>query len=256
MRRASLRWGLPLALALVFAGAGFVAAYVGTAPRDSDLAALRPSIPVVSPTAELLPLSDVARAALSRTVTVEVLRANDEQLGTAWLFDAAGDYVTNAHVITGHITIRLRDRNGGGHVGKVLGEDKAADVAVIRAADGWTGGPALPVVAADPTPGDAVAALASSRATGHGDVTLEEIGRLGVSVQAPDDNGGASGDLHYNGMIAVTGAEIFQGNSGGPLIDTHGRVVGIVTLAGSGKPEAYAIPIARVLPQITGWAHG
>jgi S1-C subfamily serine protease len=55
-------------------------------------------------------------------------------------------------------------------------------------------------------------------------------------------------------MLHLTGARIYEGNSGGPVLDAQGQVIGIVTLAAStSAPDAYAIPISRVLTYLHAW---
>ena len=54
-------------------------------------------------------------------------------------------------------------------------------------------------------------------------------------------------------MLQLTGARIYEGNSGGPVLDAQGQVIGIVTLASPSSPDAYAIPISRVLSTLRQW---
>ena len=54
-------------------------------------------------------------------------------------------------------------------------------------------------------------------------------------------------------MLHLTGAQIFEGNSGGPVLDARGQVIGIITLASPSGTEAYAIPISRVLSDLRSW---
>ena len=55
-------------------------------------------------------------------------------------------------------------------------------------------------------------------------------------------------------MLHLQGARIYEGNSGGPVLDAAGQVVGILTLASPTAPDAYAIPISRVLAELTLWS--
>ena len=57
------------------------------------------------------------------TIQVEVELSNEESLGTGWIFDSKGDIVTNAHVISGHVAIRVTDRADRTEIAVVLGTD-------------------------------------------------------------------------------------------------------------------------------------
>jgi S1-C subfamily serine protease len=210
-------------------------------------------------TATVRPLSEVGAAALSRVVTIETQTPDHQELGTGWLLDTKGDFVTNAHVVEGAISVRIRDRRNGTHVGAIMGVDHEQDVAVVRSTDGFPGQPlALSSRAEPPVPEDVVI-LASGRATGHDDATqtVETIARLHQDVpvrgNAEIDPANASTVL-YHDMIAMRGSQVFPGNSGGPVLDGYGMVIGIVTLASRSTPQAYAIPIGRVSAELLGFA--
>jgi putative serine protease PepD len=207
------------------------------------------------------PLTDLGRAALVSVVTVEVevQVSNEESLGTGWIFDARGDIVTNAHVVAGHSAVRVTDRQGHTEVAVVLRTeyDQSADIALLRPLTSLPG-TALPI---DPTAlvkvPVSVIVLASSTATGKGDMTQESAIGLDDSVPLAGNGGsrsGIGGPQVYDGMIHLQGARIYEGNSGGPVLDAAGRVVGVLTLASPTATDAYAIPISRVLSELTTWS--
>jgi S1-C subfamily serine protease len=223
----------------------------GTAPSASH----PPVVRVVAPS-PTLSLDDIARAQLSRTVTIEALGSNDEGLGTGWLLDTKGDFVTNAHVVQGQLSVRIRARDGSSHVGDVMGIDRDLDIAVIRSRGGFPGAP-LPQFSGSisdfPAP---VVAIASSHATGHGDITRESVTRVESDVPVTGDTttGQALTTTDYHNMLVLDGQAIYPGNSGGPVLDSKGRVVGIVTLASKSLPEGYAIQLNRVLSELMSFA--
>ncbi|GAC1340722.1 MAG: hypothetical protein NVSMB29_10030 [Candidatus Dormibacteria bacterium] len=249
----------PLAAA---AGIGVLALACGlvglVAHRHAAVEARPVVLPSVSESPGPVPLTEIGAALLSRVVTVEVQRFDGEELGTGWLFDDRGDFVTNAHVIEGHLGIRIRDRRANTHVGVVMGVDREQDIAVLRSTDGFPGSPlvvAPPGDVAVPTP---VVVVAAGRATDHPDVTLERVTDLHQTVPVRNNPGIDPGSnpttLTYRDMIALRGADVYPGNSGGPVLDAQGRVLAIVALKNKVLPEAYAIPINRVLDELRAFA--
>jgi S1-C subfamily serine protease len=221
--------------------------------------ALAPAARAPGPTPT--PLTDLGRAALASVVTVEVEVAvtNEESLGTGWIFDARGDIVTNAHVVAGHTAIRVTDRQGHTEVAVVLRTeyDQSGDIALLRPVARLPG-TALPIdPAALARVPASVIVLASSAATGNGDMTAERAIGLDQSVPLANNGGarqGLGGPQVYDGMIHLQGARIYEGNSGGPVLDAAGQVVGVLTLASPTASDAYAIPISRVLSELTTWS--
>jgi S1-C subfamily serine protease len=222
---------------------------------SSDLSAAAPPPPQTpARTPAIRSLADVAAGSLDRVVTIEVAAGESNvALGTGWLLDAQGDYVTNEHVVAATRNLRVVDRAGAAHAGVVLGVDTNQDLAVVRAAD-LAGGTPLPTDASpDPPLPERVVVLASARATSHGDSTEEQLVRLHQSVPLDSTDSGqrAPGQpAVYDDMMVLKGASIYAGNSGGPVLDDHGDVIGIVTLAAQSTPQAFAIPLARSLDEL------
>ncbi|MFI6424220.1 S1C family serine protease [Promicromonospora sp. NPDC050880] len=144
--------------------------------------------------------------------------------------------VTNGHVVVGSTSVELMLDDGRTVAGRVLGADERNDIAVVEADLG-------------PTP---AAALGSSAALRIGDPVIAVGSPLGLTgsvtagvVSAVDRSAGG-----FPGPMVQTDASINQGNSGGPLVDLRGRVVGIntaiATMGGSGSIGiGFAVPIDR-----------
>jgi len=255
-------WLIPSLLLLVMAAlvTPLWVGYHQAAISDDQIGRFLPGA-VASPSASatVQPLPVVASAALGRVVTIETQTPDHQELGTGWLLDGKGDFVTNAHVVEGALSVRIRDRRNATHVGAIMGVDHEQDVAVVRSLDGFSA-PALPLgPPTDPPVPEDVVVLASGRATGHEDQssTIETIARLHQEVpvrgNAEIDPSDASTVL-YHDMIAMRGHQVFPGNSGGPVLDGYGKVIGIVTLASRSTPQAYAIPVTRVSAELFAFA--
>ena len=250
--RAGLR-SVPLLLALAV---GLVAFLVTIRLGGVGDAARRAAVPTTPPVAGATPraLADIAATTLPMVFTVEVDTERGVRFGTGWPLDATGDIVTNDHVVERALAVRLVERSGVAHAAIVLGTDALRDIAVLRITD-HPPGAGLAIGGADIVIGQQVVVLASARATGHGDTTFESVGRLHDSITVdPEPDDPAQGRRQYDDMTVLTGAEVFQGNSGGPVVDAAGRVVGIVTATSASRPEAYAIPIGRVLDELRSFA--
>jgi serine protease Do len=169
--------------------------------------------------------------------------------GSGFIVSADGVVLTNAHVVTGasEVTVKLTDRRE--FSAKVLGADPMTDVAVLRidAKD-------LPTVRlgnpAELRPGDWVIAIGSPFGF-ENSVSAGVVSAKGRSL--PGDG--------YVPFIQ-TDAAVNPGNSGGPLFNAAGEVVGInsqiLSATGAYQGLSFAIPIdvaARVEQQILASGH-
>jgi serine protease Do len=161
-----------------------------------------------------------------RRVTVEVMDG-DQSLGAGVLWPR-GCVVTNAHVARRSVmAVRLAD--GRRLEGRLLARDGSADLALLRVAG--AGVPAAPIA----------------------DSEAARVGALVVAIGHPLGVRGAltAGIIHAIGPITSGGRDWIQadvrlapGNSGGPLADASGRVMGLnAMMAGA---LALAIPMAHV----------
>ncbi|WP_338070951.1 S1C family serine protease [Actinomadura bangladeshensis] len=176
--------------------------------------------------------------------------------GTGIVLTPTGLVLTNNHVIKGATTITGTDTdNRRSYPAEVVGYDRAGDIAVIR----LTGAARLKTAkfasATETSVGDVVTAVGNAGGKGGTpSVVTGKITALDQAVTARDDNSGTSERL--TGLIE-TNAPIKPGDSGGPLLNTGGRVIGINTAASAGlstkgtKPKkdhrGYAIPSDRAL---------
>ena len=139
-------------------------------------------------------------------------------LGSGFIIDAEGIVVTNFHVIENaeEITVTLADETS--FTAKVLGQDQKTDIAVLKIDPGDVALTAVPFGDSDKLRvGDWVLAIGNPFGLG-GTVTAGIVSARGRDI----------GNGPYDDFIQ-TDASINRGNSGGPLFNTDGEVIGINT---------------------------
>lgn len=181
-------------------------------------------------------------------VTANLQYLQETAKGTGFVIDAAAGLVlTNNHVIdqATSVTVTLVT-SGQSYPARILGYDADDDIALlqvrgaaltaVRTGDSSLAGVGMPVLAIGNEAGQG----------GSPTVAPGVISGLGRTIVASDQSSGLVETLH--GMFQ-TSADIRPGDSGGPLADASGRVIGIDTAAGGSTVySGYAIPINQALP--------
>jgi len=165
--------------------------------------------------------------------------------GTGIVVDATGRVLTNAHVVAHATAITVTIPGRGTHTAAVVGIDAAGDLAVLQVAgvSGLT--PATFADSATVRVGDPVLAVGNAEGLGGSpSVTAGIISATDRSLTDPT--------TALSGLLQ-TDAALNPGNSGGPLVDAAGHVVGITTAVDRGSAGTsvdgigYAIPANTVL---------
>ena len=156
--------------------------------------------------------------------------------GTGFIISSDGYVLTNHHVVEGADTVRIRLEDRREFTAKVVGSDEQSDVALLKIAA--TGLPSLRIGDSNAIkPGQWVVAIGSPFGLDHS-VTAGIVSAVGRANP-------------YAGQRYVpfiqTDVAINRGNSGGPLLDTRGQVVGInsqiFSNSGGYMGVSFAIPI-------------
>ncbi|MFI5777857.1 S1C family serine protease [Nocardia sp. NPDC051570] len=171
--------------------------------------------------------------------------------GSGIVLTSDGDVLTNNHVVEGATKIAVTDvGNGKTYSGTVLGYDRQDDLSVIHL-NGASGLQTAPLGdSAKAQVGDAIVGLGNAGGTGNPTPAAGRVTGLNRSITASDESAGASEQL--TGLIQVA-ANIQPGDSGGPLINGSGQVIGVDTAAsqgfrlGTGGGQGFAIPINTAL---------
>ena len=171
--------------------------------------------------------------------------------GSGFIISEDGYIVTNYHVIDGANSIKVTLNNGETYDAKLIGGEELNDVAVLKI-DGVSG--LKPVVLGDSDDlvvGETVCTIGNALGSLSFSLTSGAVSATGRSVTMSDGT--------VMNMIQ-TECTINSGNSGGPLFDSYGRVVGITSakLSNNGQSSqatiegiGFAIPINDVIGIVT-----
>lgn len=263
-RRGGPGWGgvIATAAAMTLLGSGLTyAALSGGGPggsAESD-GPIRQTEPVVTSTTDDPDWAEVASTVGPSVVAIDVVTGQGGAAGSGVIYDEEGRVITNNHVIAGaerggRITVRTSD--GQLIPATVLGTDAATDLAVLEL-DQY---PQYATVATfansdEAVVGDPVAAIGNPLGLAS-TVTTGIVSAVERPVSASEP--GAAGATTVTNAIQID-ASVNPGNSGGPLFDAGGRVIGInssiaTTSATAGSVGlGFAIPsnvVATIVPQL------
>jgi S1-C subfamily serine protease len=205
---------------------------------------VNPGAPTAPPDANS---SGIAAAADPAIVDVTVSLPDGSAAGTGMILTPSGEILTNKHVIANATSVMVKISNGSQRFpATVVGADPVNDVAVLQA-QGASGLPTIPIGDSSRlTIGQPVVAIGNAlNRPGPPTVTTGAVSGLDRSITV-DTEGGPPEQL--SDLIEIT-ALIQPGNSGGPLLDTTGRVIGMNTAASvgqipqSGTNDGFAIPM-------------
>ncbi|HLK42357.1 MAG TPA: trypsin-like peptidase domain-containing protein [Thermoleophilia bacterium] len=183
--------------------------------------------------------------------------ATEEVQGTGFVIDTHGDIVTNDHVVAGGHSITVTIDGGHTFPATIVGQDPSTDVAVIK-----INAPASdlhPLTFADSSTvqvGDGVVAIGDP--FGLSDTTTAGIvSAVGRTIQSPNNR------PIFDAI--QTDAAINHGNSGGPLLNAAGQVIGITSQIDTGGNASsgnvgigFAVPsntVKQVVDQIISTGH-
>lgn len=258
--------GLIVALALLtgFCG-GLIGGWVSnlTHPQSTKV-----SKEVISTESQLI--SSIAKTVGQSVVSIDVTTtttqtdifgrsysAEGEAAGTGVIISSSGYILTNRHVVdagTSKVSITLYDGttlSDVSVVGRTTDSD-TLDIAILKIDDakGKSLTPATLGDSSTMTVGDKVVAIGNALGQFQNSVTSGIISGYGRSIEAGSESGSDSEVLQN---LIQTDAAINSGNSGGPLVNMDGEVIGINTAVASGSAQniGFAIPINDVAGLVT-----
>jgi 2-alkenal reductase len=196
-----------------------------------------------------LSVADIAERVNPAVVTITNMqqlsqRGNDDESavpvgsGSGFIIDAQGHVVTNSHVVADAVELSVEFHDGTTVSATVVGQDEMQDIAVIQLT--LTDGVELPGIVpfGDSSlvrPGDRVVAIGSALGEFTNTVTEGTVNAVGRSL----------GGYGLSNLIQHD-AEIWHGNSGGPLLNMKGEVIGVNSAGISDEAADSAIDPARI----------
>lgn len=177
---------------------------------------------------------------------------SSEALGSGFVIDAEGYVATNAHVVTSDSGKKAKEvyvqfADGNKLAARIVGTDLDSDVALVKIDPAKLRGPKARIVAlpfgssSELEVGDPVAAIGSPFGEQQS-LSTGVVSALNRDIQSLTDFG--------IGNAIQTDTAINHGNSGGPLLDGSGKVIGINSqirsTGGGGEGVGFAIPIETV----------
>jgi S1-C subfamily serine protease len=259
---------LLVALAAGALGAGSVVALYHPASNNTSVASPQPSsgaltpapppssaVPIPSPSNPSTSAGEQAivnKVAPGLVIINTTLQYNSESAAaTGMVISPDGLVLTNNHVIEDSTSITARTANGHRYQAKVVGYDVTGDVALIQL-QGASGLKTVPIGnSSSLKTGDSVVGMGNAEGQNAIIPVTGQVTALNQTITAGDEGGSVTQETLHN--MIQTNADIVSGDSGGPLANTEGQVIGMDTAGNDGgfsvqqDSSGYAIPINNAL---------
>ena len=240
---------LVAATALVAGAAGAVGVALTTSSGTHTITVSQPQSLRISSVSSQLTVGDIASRYTKGVVEIVATEAassspfpgntgSSQAEGTGWVYDSSGHIVTNNHVVSGASSVKVNFSDGTSANATVVGTDPSTDLAVLKVNVDASKLTPLPLGDSSAARvGDGVVAIGSPFGL-EGTVTSGIVSALNRQIQAPNGT-------PIEGSIQ-TDAAINHGNSGGPLFNLDGQVIGVTSQiesdSGGNDGVGFAIP--------------
>jgi putative serine protease PepD len=170
-------------------------------------------------------------------------KQTQQSLGSGFVVDKAGHIVTNYHVVSGAKQVRVSFSNGSSMKATIVGTDPSSDLAVLKIDASSRALTPLPLGDSDEARvGDSVVAIGNPFGLDR-TVTAGIVSAIQRAITAP--NG------YTIDHVIQTDAAINHGNSGGPLLNSRGQVVGVNSQIETGSGGGGNVGIGFAVPSNT-----
>src|ERR1700722_17308125 len=226
-------------------------ATIGNLFRPGDFPNPFSTIPSLPPTPVTIPpLVDTPGIRQATSVTSKVIAVGcngGAEAGSSWPL-ATGYLVTSAHVVAGSSSVEVDTPNGNHYSARVVLFDPNTDLAVLYV-PGFT---LQPLVAVDSDPARGTGGAVIGYPGGNG----EQVVPAAVSGTEMARGYNIYGDALVTRDIEVLSARVIPGNSGGPIVNDDGQIIGVVFAASTTQPNVgYALTIPQIESDLQA-AHG
>ena len=198
---------------------------------------------------DALTMQEISAMGNRVVVAISVKTNLGSGVGTGIIMTSDGYIATNSHVVHGATTIVVQTYDGKQYNGTLIGESEIDDLAVIRInATGLE--TAKFGKSSDALVGDPVVVIGHPAGLEFGwTSTYGRLSAINRDVKIRD----SAGTLTKKMTLIQTDANVNSGNSGGPMFNDHGEVIGMITLKLTGNYEGlgFAIPIDTAMPLLT-----
>jgi S1-C subfamily serine protease len=245
-------------LAAAVGGAG--GAIAGVAVSDGGTSSTATSAPVVSPVSNsstdsdnvVKPVLEKVEPSVVTIVTEGTAQAGPfgrtvrtQAAGTGMIVRSDGLIVTNAHVVEGADTVTVTLADGTSFDARVVGSDASIDVAVLQITATVSNLPTVTFAEGSAEVGETVIAIGNALALG-------EEPTVTVGIVSAIDRSIATSESESMENLVQTDAAINSGNSGGPLVDMEGHVVGMNTAVVSDAQNiGFAVSASTIVQAIS-----
>jgi serine protease Do len=198
---------------------------------------------------DALTMQEISAQGNRVVVAISVKTNLGSGVGTGIVMTQDGYIATNSHVVNGAKEILVQTYDGKKYNATLIGESEIDDLAVIK-----IDAKGLEVAkfgkSSDALVGDAVVVIGHPAGLEFGwTSTYGRLSAINRDIKIRDDDGTMTKKM----TLIQTDANVNSGNSGGPMFNDHGEVIGIITLKLTGNYEGlgFAIPIDSAMPLLT-----
>ncbi len=232
-------------------GVGVMAARWGTARPAATPTSTTSGVTKTVSTVEGTDWQAVAAAVSNAVVSINVSGASGGTAGSGFIIDAEGRIITNDHVVSGAQQVYVTLSDSRVYQAEIVGTDEATDLAVIQLVD-----PPKDLTVARLGDSSGVQVGQSVAAIGNplglsSTMTTGIVSALDRPVQTVTDSNPAQATRVVTNAIQVDAA-VNPGNSGGPVFDSTGAVIGvassIATLSGGESSQSGSIGLGFAIP--------